>query len=335
VAEVVSIRRLLKCRGNHFKLFIDELSLERGRVYAVVGPNGSGKTTFLQILGLLEAPDSGELLLFGHSAGGERDRRRLRRRITLVEERPYLFRGTVAGNLRFGLSVRGVRGRRAGLLTEGILKRLGLAGLENRRVAELSAGQIRRVALARAAVFQPEILLLDEPFASVDREGEAAVKEVVKAILLGGGTVVFTTHIFENAYSLSGEIFSLFEGQLSSFVPENLFTGTLESDGENQWFNIRGGPRIQVVSRSPSPEKIMIKSDEIVVSRSPFDSSARNVLAGLITAASFEGELVRLKVKVEGVAFLVILTRQSYRSLALGLGERVYLTFKATAVRCF
>jgi len=335
VAEVIFVRHLLKRRGDHFKLFIEQISLEGGRTYAVVGPNGAGKTTLLHLVGLLEAPDSGELRLFGHLVATERDRRKLRRRITLVEERPYLFQGSVETNLRFGLSARGIRRRRTHLLNTRILERVRLEGFENRKASELSAGEVRRVALARAAVIEPEILLLDEPFADVDRVGEAATKEIVREILRKGGTVVLATHMLENAYSLSDEIFSLFNGQLSSFVPENLFSGSLEKRGENQWFRIREGPLIQVITETFSPGKIMIKSDEIVVSRTPFDSSARNVLAGVITGASFQGELVRLEVKVEGVVFLVRITRQSYGRFSLGLGLAVYLTFKATAVRCF
>src|SRR4051794_28950249 len=128
------------------------LDLERfviadGAALAVVGHNGSGKSTLLRLLALLEAPTEGQVLLNGELVP-RRAPARLRRRVTLVEQRPILFRGTVHENLCYGLEARGMARAAAGGIVRDVAQRLGLEPLLGRRRHELSEGEVQRIAVA-------------------------------------------------------------------------------------------------------------------------------------------------------------------------------------------
>src|SRR3989449_3459338 len=138
-----------------------------GALIAMVGPNGSGKSTLLRLLALLEPPTEGEVRLDGRPVSGGPARPRpdaaLRRRVTLVEQRPILLRGTVRDNLGFGLRARGMRRADVNRVTEAVAARFGVTPLLERHRHELSEGEVQRVAVARALALEPEVLLLDEP----------------------------------------------------------------------------------------------------------------------------------------------------------------------------
>src|SRR5690349_22756037 len=130
---------------------------------AIVGPNGSGKSTLLRLLALLERPSEGEVRLDGVAVT-----RAARRRVTLVEQRPVMLHGTVRNNLEFGLHVRGIRRTEVNRRIENVAARLGITPLLPRHRHELSEGEAQRVAVARALVIEPDVLLLDEPTSSAD-----------------------------------------------------------------------------------------------------------------------------------------------------------------------
>ncbi|TYO95800.1 carbohydrate ABC transporter ATP-binding protein (CUT1 family) [Geothermobacter ehrlichii] len=191
--QLVEIRDLLFSREN-FILRVDRLELQRGRLYLLTGPNGAGKSTLLRLLAQLLTPDRGEIRFQGRLVASERDRQQLRRQITLVEQTPFLFAGTVGHNLAFGLRLRGIRGRRLRQLVTGALAAVDLVGFEERRTDSLSGGEAQRVALARALVLEPKLLLLDEATASLDAEVLPLFEGLVARLLAEGVTVVLSSH---------------------------------------------------------------------------------------------------------------------------------------------
>src|SRR3970282_1882349 len=125
---LLSLREVEHGHGGRRVLAIRDLDLERGSVAAVVGPNGSGKSTLLRLLACVEAPARGTVLLEGQAVHTGADRRRARQRITLVEQRAFLFAGSVRENLGYALSLHGVRGPAAGARVSAALDRLRVGG---------------------------------------------------------------------------------------------------------------------------------------------------------------------------------------------------------------
>src|SRR2546423_11494296 len=161
-------------------LDLDQFIVPRGALLAVVGHNGAGKSTLLRLLALLETPTEGQVLFSG-ALVPKRARAALRRRVTLVEQRPMLFRGTVRENLEYGLRVRGIVHSALHGIVGQIAERLGLEPLLARRRQELSDGEVQRIAVARALVVRPDILLLDEPARSADRAAAGALYRTLAA----------------------------------------------------------------------------------------------------------------------------------------------------------
>ncbi len=176
-------------------LTIPSLSLCGGRLHLVTGPNGAGKSTLLSILAFLLSPSVGEI----HYHGEKIDARgpgavRARREVTLLHQIPFLFDGTVFGNIAFGLLTRGVRGEELRNRVALALEQVGLGGFERRSARRLSVGETQRVAMARALTLSPRVLLLDEPLANVDRETAELLRKVIDGLPGAGTTVVMATH---------------------------------------------------------------------------------------------------------------------------------------------
>lgn len=157
---------------------VDDVSVEawHGEVLAIVGPSGSGKSSFLRLLNRLDEPTEGTVFLEGRDYR-EILPRELRRRVGMVLQSPYLFPGTVADNIRFGPAQRGevVAEERISRL----LERVGLERYEGRAVDRLSGGEAQRVSLARTLINSPDVLLLDEPTSALDPAAAGEVEELV------------------------------------------------------------------------------------------------------------------------------------------------------------
>jgi putative ABC transport system ATP-binding protein len=175
------------------------LSLEAGAFAALAGPSGSGKTTLLNLLGLLDAPDSGSLLFEGRDVSGlaENERARLRR-----EKLGFVFQAqqlvpvlSAEENVALALWIRGLPEAVCAARARTALAAVGLAGLESRRPDALSGGQRQRVAVARALVGEPVLILADEPTASVDSETAARLLDLFEEIHRARGVAfLFSSH---------------------------------------------------------------------------------------------------------------------------------------------
>ncbi len=175
-------------------LYMKDVEVSAGEMVALVGPNGTGKTTLLHLLAFLETPDSGTISFFGRTAGKD-NLIPFRRRVGLLLQHPYLFNTTVLSNLTSALKVRGVARSKRREMAKTALEWVELSGFGNRSARSLSGGEAQRVALARALVLDPDVLLLDEPANHMDRVSVQRIEEIVSQMNRERGTtVVFTTH---------------------------------------------------------------------------------------------------------------------------------------------
>ena len=203
--------------ASKLALHVPALTLRPGRMYTLAGPNGSGKTTLLHVLGFLLRPTSGEVHFDGEPVAWRgRTLLRLRRQITLVHQSPYLFAGSVEENLTVGLRHWKLRPEEVKERVERALAAVDLAGSEGRDARALSQGETQRIAVARALLLQPRVLLLDEPLANVDRKSARILEALIGALPAQGHTVVMSSHDPEHPRRFGSEVIALHEGALVS-----------------------------------------------------------------------------------------------------------------------
>jgi iron(III) transport system ATP-binding protein len=220
----VSIAGVAKAFGGLSVLSGVDLEVPSGSFTAILGPSGSGKTTLLRIIAGFERPDAGEVRL-GKRVVDDADHRFVpceRRRIGYVPQEGSLFPHLNVGrNVAFGLAREDRHGTRVGELLELV----GLSGMARRYPHQLSGGQQQRVALARALAPDPDIVLLDEPFSSLDASLRASVRADVHDVLrLSGATSVLVTHDQDEALSMADQVAILRGGVIAQInTPSSLY----------------------------------------------------------------------------------------------------------------
>jgi len=202
MARKVEISGLSKWFGDLEALRQIDVAVEQGEFISVVGPSGCGKTTFLRMVAGLEPATSGTILIDGQPLRGPGNNRGF-----VFQNDSLLPWRTVLANALIGPEVAGKVGDRERQRTLDLLKLVGLGGFENYYPRQLSGGMRQRVNLARALAIDPDVLLMDEPFASLD----AQTREIMQTELLriweqGRKTVLFVTHQIDEAVFLSGRV---------------------------------------------------------------------------------------------------------------------------------
>jgi tungstate transport system ATP-binding protein len=194
------------------------MRLTPGAPTVLIGPNGAGKTTLLRIVMGLIAPSRGRVTWAGREHVAP-DRR------AIVFQRPAMLRRSAAGNIRYALAAAAApRAKRTERITE-LLALVGLSGLERRPARRLSGGEQQRLALARALAREPDLLLLDEPTASLDPAATKAIEDIVRAVAARGVKVVMSTHDLGQARRVGGDVALLHRGRLIEHAPAaDLFT---------------------------------------------------------------------------------------------------------------
>lgn len=196
-------------------LRLPELSVARGEVLALVGPNGAGKSTLLHVAALLTVPDAGDIWVAGERVE-RRSTARLRRRLGVVFQAPLLFDVGVLPNAASGLRFRGVGRREAERRARLWLDRFGVGHLAARSARSLSGGEAQRVALARAFAIEPDLILLDEPFAALDAPTRAALLPELAARLRETETAaIVVTHDQTEALAIGDRLAVMIAGRIA------------------------------------------------------------------------------------------------------------------------
>lgn len=202
---------------------LDRISytFEAGQVYAVIGPNGAGKSSLLRLLGLLEKPSQGRIVFQGtDTTACWPDCLELRRQIGLVHQNPVQFQGTVCQNIALGLRFRRLPRLRIKERVREILTDFDLTELGPRSANALSQGEAQKMALARVMAFSPQVLLLDEPTASLDPRNTQECENLITKINRGWGkTIILVTHDLGQAERVSQQILFMHHGRIQETGP--------------------------------------------------------------------------------------------------------------------
>ena len=302
-----------------------DLAVERGEFLTLLGPSGSGKTTTLMMLAGFERPTAGRILLDGRDIAGLPPHRR---GIGVVFQSHALFpHMSVAENIAFPLEMRGVRKTERTARVRRALSLVRLEGYEERRPSQLSSGQQQRVALARALVFEPPIVLLDEPLAALDKSLREEMQLELRALQRRlRVTMLYVTHDQQEAMTLSDRI-AVFEGgrirQLATprtlyeepenafvagFVGENnLLPGTVIGPGEEEdECRVRLDVGLEVEARvadagGPGSRCVVaVRPERVAIAAVPAREFGEEggALAAMVMESIFLGDHVRLKVSL-------------------------------------
>lgn len=218
----LEITGLTKRFGSHPALDGLDLHVEEGRVIVLVGPSGGGKSTLLRVLGGLETPDEGRVLIRGEALpSSEAGLLAYRRKNGFLFQQFNLFPHlTALRNLTLPLEeVHGLSATAAKQAAESALDRFGLLAHAHKRPAELSGGQQQRVGIARAVASKPEILFLDEPTSALDPEMTAEVLELIQELAEGGQRIILSTHEMGFARAVGDLVVFLAAGKVVEAAP--------------------------------------------------------------------------------------------------------------------
>lgn len=322
--------------------------IDQGSYGVVIGPAGSGKTTLLETIAGILPVKSGAVLLRGVDVTRQPPEQR---RIGIVYQHAYLFPHlSVAQNVAYGTS--------DAELAREMVERFRLDELIDRDVKSLSGGERQLVALARGLATQPDILLLDEPYAALDPRSRTIVRRQVRALHAERGmTVLHVTHDFLEAGRLGHRVVLLERGRVLQVGPpddvfhkpvspavaefigaENVIAGRVRGveneNGVQRAVEFTSGALVlQAVSDVPEGEAhAVIRAEEIALSPARRESSMRNQLDARVIELMPAGVITRVTVEASGVELVAAITTRSAEDLGLEPGRDVVAALKATAV---
>ncbi len=337
----------IKKKIGNFELKGISFEVKDGEILSLIGPSGAGKSTIVKII-------TGTLKSEGIIELNERKISSLppeKRNIGYIPQNIGLFPHlTVRENIEYPLKRRKYEREEREKLIEKFSEEFGIKELLTRKPETLSGGEKQKVALVRALIYKPELLLMDEPLSSIDAQKKDYYLNLIKEIRENYKiAILYVTHNFDEAISLSEKLVVLKGGKIirvgspkelinnpedlwiASFVKEkNIFKGTFKGN----LFNIEG---TSIKFHTPFAKEgegyLSLRADEIIVSKSSFNSSALNVYKGIISEITDLNYNSQLTIRVDGVDFKVIITNQSLQRLELKVGEEVYLHFKANSLK--
>jgi tungstate transport system ATP-binding protein len=213
----LEIRDLGKSYGQAQILKDINLGVEKGEILGLIGPTGSGKSTLLRLIDLLEEPSRGTIILEGRAVSGRPEKERIaaRRRMAMVFQKPVMFKSNVLENVTFGLMVRGEgQAEQRKEKARAALQAVGLSGYESRDANTLSGGEMQRVAICRALINDPDLILADEPTGNLDSASGRQVLEILRRLRdEQGKTILLVTHSPEGA-AMADRVLKMSDGKL-------------------------------------------------------------------------------------------------------------------------
>ena len=320
----VELKNINKNFGDYKASDNVNFGVEKGKLIGLLGPSGSGKTTILRMIAGLETPDSGDIIIDGVRVN---DLAASKRGIGFVFQNYALFRYmTVYDNIAFGLRVQKADKKKIDERVRELIKLIGLEGLEKRYPSQLSGGQRQRVAFARALAPNPQLLLLDEPFAAIDakvrKELRSWLREMIEKL---GVTSIFVTHDQDEAIEVADEIIITNKGRIEQtgtpieiyHNPKTAFTASFfgETTFVDDYSKFHNFVHIENVEKAiVRPEFVKVtKKNEV----QKYKSSASH---GVTKNVLFRGDSIEVVVDVDGTE---LKARRGLDEQAIEVGEEV------------
>ncbi len=352
---ILEVKNLEVVRGGKIILRVPSFQIKEREIISLIGPNGAGKTTLLQTLSYLLKPFKGEIFFRGKKVESNHSILEYRRRLAMVFQEPLLFDTTVFNNVASGLRIRAMEKRKICDRVMQELDRFGISHLKDRSARTLSGGEAQRTSLARAFAIEPEILLLDEPFASLDPLTRDSLLEDLEHIFQQiRTTAIFATHDRMEAIRLSDRIGVMSEGRIlqigspgevmnqpvdefvASFVGiETILKGEVIKKNEGTFIASVGGYEIEAIGEVESGETVnlCIRPENVTISKDLIrgKTSARNIFHGKIEKIAPLGLYQRVHINC-GFPLIAFITNQSLKNLDLKEDDDVVAFFKATAI---
>lgn len=353
------IARISKLRlpgtGDRPRLDVDRLDLFEGEVLGLLGGNGAGKSTLLRALALLEPGTAGSIEIFGQTAGPG-NALALRRRCAVVFQAPLLFDRSIRKNVALGLEFRRLPHEEIRRRVDHWLDRLSIRHLADRPAREVSGGEAQRASLARALVLEPELLLLDEPFANLDAPSRGALLDDLQGLFAERrSTVLFVTHDREELLRLADRAAVLVDGALVQLAEveelfnrpatpevaelvgvETIVRGTSTGpEGGLTRISVDGVELLGTEAVEAGPVLVCIRPESVILAHPAAEmetgTSALNRLHGTVRAVHPMGVVQRVDLDC-GFDLRVAVTPRSVESLKLVPGSKVVALVKASAI---
>jgi putative spermidine/putrescine transport system ATP-binding protein len=293
------------------------LEVEEGELVSIIGPSGSGKTTLLKLIAGLEVPDQGRIS----------SRADLRRDPAILVFQDYLLFPTMSvfDNIAFGLRARHIKRREVADRVAEMLSYFGLSELARQYPRNLSSGQQQRVALARAMVVGPAVLLLDEPFANLDRNLKATTAEFIRCFQKEYKiTTLCVTHDLQEAMMMSDKVGVLLEGVLRRYDrPAEVYghpgsVAVAAFLGAVNIVPIRSYAGLGIdIQAAEGAEVVAVRAEAISVEKDPQG-------AGVVEDLLFAGRSSQCRITIDGVTLTAYIDDHM-----LGIGDRVRVTIKS------
>jgi len=331
------LKNLKKTYGQRTVLNLERLRFEKNKVIGLLGPNGAGKTTLLEIMAFLTKPSAGDIRfekeLIDYTNGKLID---LRRKVVLIQQHPILFTTTVFENVEYPLKIRKIHKAKRKKIIKELLELVGMEIFGQASAHKLSGGETHRVAIAQALACFPEVILMDEPTASVDVENQINIERIIQKINLEKSiSVIFTTHNMIQASRLADETVFLFEGKVAQSIYENIFSGHIEVDSKGyKYCVLHSGLKLRVSSQKSGLIRISIDPNAVKLSQKESGSSMYNCFKGTLIQLTDEQSRVRALVDV-GIPISVLIPKEVFKSLHLNLGEKVWLNCPKESIDVF
>lgn len=322
----VEMKNIYKKYGDFLASDNVSFGVEKGKLVALLGPSGSGKTTLLRMIAGLETPNSGDIYIDGKRVN---DIPASKRGIGFVFQNYALFRYmTIYDNVAFGLELQKMPKKLIKERVTKLLEMTGLSGLEKRYPNQLSGGQRQRVAFARALAPNPQVLLLDEPFAAIDAKvrGELRtwLKELVEKL---GITSIFVTHDQDEAVEVADEIIITNHGTIEQMgTPLEIYKSP-DTPFVAQFIGhttvVENYDRLKGFDRIENADKAVIRPEFIKISKSGnldrYQSAAEE---GIVTDVVFRGNRMDITVSINGIE---VVGERSLEKDLIAVGEKVHV----------